>query len=76
MTQNETPVHNITTVDKKPNFIARFRTNHPRATKALAITAGVLLLGGGAYAAGSKNGSSSTADVTEFDEVTDAPSEA
>lgn len=62
--------------EKKPGFVTRFRTNHPRATKAIALTLGALVIGGGAYAAGSKkdNDSTATAELEVPFDVSDTTS--
>lgn len=55
------------TTDKKPGRFSQFRTNHPRITRALTTTGLLLLVGGGAYGLGKKNGANSADDSTSTD---------
>lgn len=71
------------TPEPKLGKFAAFRAKHPRLTKALAITGGLLVVGAGAYAAGSSKSSKDNSDSeTSYDDgfdgtvqVTDSASE-
>jgi hypothetical protein len=60
--------------EKKPNFLVRFKNRFPRATRVLAILAGLLALVGVGFAVASKNAGldsedSSTDDTEDTTEV-------
>ena len=55
--------------EKKPSKLKQFRTNHPRITKAPAVTAGLLTVGALATALASRGDDSS--ESYDFDDAPD-----
>lgn len=60
--------------EKKQGRLTRFRTNHPRAARALAVTGLLVLVGGGAYGLGKKQSALSEDDST-LDNSSDLPTD-